>query len=256
MGQRLTMTMPKYGDLMTSARTYCFFNYKFYWQNGRPLQEFDCCWLNYWMGEALVKRYVKENNLVSVKLTNLDKIYSRPYKIKIWSIENRIIRFNILEKTKEYRKLKNNKVVLSSICDMRSHIFSILESDFVYKGYQDRYETRFDYQQFSEKITYPLDDGRHDFLFRCTPVYGTDYAYCKSMYNERMAKNGLNFASYRRNIDYQLDSDTDDANLIVFSDSKLTNDYEEWRFDDRKRKRHRRSWKENTKKRHQYESDK
>lgn len=256
MKRELTMTMPKYGELMTSARTYYYYDYKFYWQNGRPLQEFDYCWLNYWLGEALVRRYVKDTGLASIELTSMDKIYARPYRIKICSIEKHIIKFHIWEKTREYRKLKNNKVVLDSVCEMRNYIFSILKSEFVYKGYQNQFEKRFDYQHFSHKTTYTLDDGLHDFLFRCTPVYGTDYEYCKSMYNEKMAKNGLNFASYRRNKDYQLDSDTDDANLIVFSDTKLINDYEDWRFNDRKRRRHKRSWKENTKKRHQYESDK
>ena len=249
------MTMPKYGEPMVSARTYYFFNYKFYWQNGNPLQKYDCCWLNYWLGDALVRKYVKDKNLVSVELTSMDKIFARPYRIKICSIENHIIRFNILEKTREYRKLKD-KVILSSICDMRNHVFSILKADFVYKCYQNQFEKRFDYQHFSQKVTYTLDDGQHDFLFRCTPVYGTNYRYCKSMYNEKMAKNGLNFASYKRNIDYQLDSNDDNANLIIFSDPKLINDYEDWRFNDRRRRRHKRSWKENTKKRHQYESNK
>lgn len=118
----------------------------------------------------------------------------------------------------------------------------------------------FPYDEIEYKEFYPVN-GAKPIRFRIDPVIyyeiGNYLAYGKKYWNEGFSKKGLCFSSFRKIKDIQYFDDESDE-TVTFKDNKLTKRFEHWytySYEGTK-KPHRRSWKENTKRRHQYEVNK
>lgn len=118
----------------------------------------------------------------------------------------------------------------------------------------------FPYDEEEYKTFYPVE-GAKPIRFRIDPVIyyeiGNYLAYGKKYWNYGMSKKGLCYSSFKKNEDTQLLNDESEL-TIKFKDNKLTRNHRAWFCYDYEAKRdpHKRSWKENTKKRHQYEVNK
>lgn len=204
-----------------------------------------------------------KNNILKATLGNrYSGFYSHdPYfnfylAMKITKVNNMFIYFKPVHSTIEYA-LVNGKPEQVSKNKIANTEFSIAKHNFVINAYTIPFGKRFSYDEEEYRTFYPIKNSP-TYRFRIDPIEEVKpnpyLAYGKHYWNEGMSKKGLCFSSFKRNEDQQyITEDGDDT--LIFKDIRLTNRFNRWFAYDYEgtKNPHRRSWKENTKKRHQYQ---
>ena len=183
--------------------------------------------------------------------------YMDYFKLEITKITEYSVFFKHNYFTIEYRKNPNGSLSHLSYNKVGNTTFCVSKRDFVRIAERAPYGTHFPYEEVEYKTFCPLKDAT-SFRFRMDPIespYSNDWlAYGRKYWNYGMSKKGLCYSSFKKNEDTQLLNDESEL-TIKFKDNKLTRNHRSWFCYDYEAKRdpHKRSWKENTKKRHQYE---
>ena len=172
------------------------------------------------------------------------------------NVTDRYINFKPIHSTKEYKELSNGSTIVITDTIFNTE-FSLPIEVFISIAKRSPFGPGFPYDEVHFREFFPYKNAEPS-RFRIDPVDDTPkYTYLahgRKYWDYGMSKKGLCFSSFKKNEDQQF-LDEEGTDTINFKDQRLTNNFNSWRCYDYEAVKHphRRSWKENTKKRRQYQ---